>query len=264
MNRRGLIVATWLLSTVSLAATAGAAFPVGGEYDSTARANAVDADASSGIAAFEARLAAAFALGSGGVVDFDAGDVSGNNVLDFDFGPAASPKRLRLSASDNLGHYTFAPPFFEWAEPISGDRSLGSLDLVQGGSDPHTYFIPTALTGGAAGEALTEVGFTLLSRRDAPQDVSATAQFSDGSSSSLAARLSGVRGEDDTFFHFAAPSGTSVTRLTLNFTAAGGPAGTTLDDFAFITSVVPDPAGAPCLAAAAMALCARPRRRPAP
>ena len=262
MTRRGATVPV-LLSAVWVVAGARAAFPTGGEYDSAGRANAVDADAAGTLAAFRARVAGAFAQGSGGVVDFDAGAVSGNNVLDFDFGPGGDAKRLRLSASDNLGHYTYAPPFFAWAEPVSGDRSLGSLDLAQGGSDPHLHFIPTALTGGAAGEALTEVGFTVLSREGAAQGVAATARFSDGSSSSLSATLPGVRGAGDTFFHFAAPAGLSVTRVELDFTAARGLAGATLDDFAFITSVVPEPATAPCLLAAmTLALAVRRRRRP--
>ena len=183
MTRRGLIDSVVIVLTVCFVVKARAAFPSGGEYDSAGRANAVDADASGALPAFRARVADAFTQGFGGVVDFEGGGVTGNNVLDFDFGPGGNAKRLRLSASDNLGHYNHVPPFFDWVEPISGDRSLGSLDLVQGGSDPDLFFIPTALTGGAAGEALAEIGFTLLSRQGAAQDVAATAQFSDGSSS---------------------------------------------------------------------------------
>ena len=263
MTRRCVIRAAWLgvLAVVSCAPRARAAFPTVGDYDSAGRTNAVDADAAGVLGAFKARVADAFARGFGGVADFEAGAVSGNNVLDFDFGPGGSSKRLRLSASDNLGYYT--SPFHTWVEPISGDRSLGSAGLAQGGSDPDLYFLPTALTGGAAGEALTEVAFTVLSREGAAQDVSATARFSDGSSSSLSASMPGVRGSGDTFFHFSAPAGSSVARVDLNFAGAGGPVGTALDDFAFVTSVVPEPVTAPCLiAVAALALAARRRRRP--
>jgi hypothetical protein len=73
-------------------------------------------------------------------------------------------------------------------------------------------FSNTAEDGNTLGLGLTQVGFTLLSRRDVdntsyPLDIRATITFSDASTSVVTTTLADTKGTDDTFMSFTAASG---------------------------------------------------------
>lgn len=264
----------WAGAVVACACVAGtaqralAAFPTVATYDEAARANAVDVDATASLAAFTADVASAHALGFGGVADFDTGSISGNNVVDIDFGPGGSAKRLRMSASANLAHHTFiaADPVFNRFEPISGSRSIGPSNFTTGSGNPDLNYslLPFGglFAGGAPGEAVVQVAFTLLSRNSAafPQQVTVSAEFSDDSVASETRTLSNVTGGGDTFFHFAAPAGHYVEGFRIDSAGADGPAAAAMDDFGFVTAIVPEPLGAPLVGFALFAGASRTRR----
>ena len=95
-----------------------------------------------------------------------------------------------------------------------------------------------SFTGAAENELVTAFGVTVPSSSLQILNVTATAQFSDGSSSTAMRAITETMGAGDTFFGFRAPAGQSIVALTLSNSAGNA---IPLDDIAFLTSPVPEP-----------------------
>lgn len=236
------LMACGCLLAVHQTAFAGT-FGTVGTYDAATNANAVDTD-TGGLAAFTTDVAAAFALNQGGVVDFLAGiGTTGNPTsvsanFSIDFGTSAG-KTLAVTSTDGLHIYN---------NNVAGQVTpISDTQAFLTDSNPNFSLTFGSITNGDIGEAVAQVGFTILSRNvggDAQVDV--VANFSGGGSASiLNESIANPLGSDDTFFHFAAPTGQWIT--SLNFVNNG--TGTNLqrrlpiDDFGIITTsyVVPEP-----------------------
>jgi hypothetical protein len=220
------------------------------------------------LADFRTRMASAFAVESGGVIDFEVRNDAGGNAV----GSVESSTKLRGRYGDNRaqasgfksveitsgdGLWTYPGNTANGRTPTSGSRTLGKdvtdvfkLDILAG-----------AVSSPDANEYVSALGFTVLERLGANvgNPLSVTATFSDGSTVTAQANMSGASpaSDQDTFFGFIAPSGSSITSVRFN------PGNfTSIDDLAFITSSstgIPEPAGLLLLGGAVFALVRRRR-----
>jgi hypothetical protein len=232
-----LVSATLVLASplVNQCAQAGT-FGTVATYDSPSNSNTVDTD-TGGLVSFSADVATAYGLEQGGVVDFLAGfgtslnpsSVSSNFTIDFGI---ANSKSLSVASTDGLHIYT--NNVAGQVTPISDTQAF----LTDSDFNFSLAFGP--ITGGDMGEAIAEVGFTILSRNvGGDAVVNVTANFSGGGSSSINGEVIGsALGSDDTFFHFAAPTGESITSLDFvnNGTGTDLQRRLPIDDFGFITT----------------------------
>jgi autotransporter-associated beta strand protein/VCBS repeat-containing protein len=224
----------------TLVTSVNATFDTVGIYDSTSNANTVDVEApgnASTLADFKNDILTAFQGNQGGVVDFATGftitgtptNVSPNFTLGYG---ANGTKALAVTSTDGLHIYNTNVQ--GQVTPIS-DTSTFLTD-----SDRAFSLSFGAITNGDVGEAVTEVGFTVLSRNTTEAIITVTAHFSGGGSSSITGQaISSVLGSQDTFFHFKAPPGESIVSLDFDNTGSGNDLQRRLpiDDFAFITAV---------------------------
>ena len=235
-----------------------------GVYD-PAGGNGVDVSATTtgvgqqiGLADFQTAVAAAYLTGNGGVIDFDtytgtmANTIDADNIyLSFDGGNKS------LTAGDTPNDFVTSLFSGGGRTAISGAYMLGNNAYRGGGS-----FEFASIGGGQFNEYVTAVGLTLLSRGSGvagavPSDYTVTAYFSDNTTASQSSLLEVANGTDDTFFGFVAPADAYIERVVVNLTS--GTYHTAIDDFGFITSVVPEPTTFAGLLL--LALCLLPRRR---
>lgn len=229
----------------------GATFLSVGVYDENGtEPNTVDTDIGGTLGSFTADVLNAFNNNRGGVINFQSGFTnSGSNTVigttfDVDYGAAAS-KTLALSSTSAI--------------EIWHNDTAGQVDTISDNNN----LLPTtnattftlslgAITGGEPGEVVSEIGLTVLSRSvwGTSPDVNITANFSGGGSSVLTSSISNSIGNDDTFYHFVAPTGESIISLDFDNSTGGGNANQNripVDDLAFITSVptavIPEPSG---------------------
>lgn len=127
--------------------------------------------------------------------------------------------------------------------PVSGFSAI--LPNQSTGVSSWSFDLGT-ISNGLVGEAITTVGFTLLSRSGFSQDA-AISWFLDGSSVAAAIDTENIgnsSGGDDTFISYTAPAGSKITGFTINY---GGSTSANdrrigIDDLGFITGVVvPEP-----------------------
>jgi hypothetical protein len=202
----------------------------GGNTDSSATVAPDD------VATFTTAVLAANTAGFGGVIHFDLGANEAGSTLEASY--AGATKTLNISHTPGFNIQTTTS-----ANVLSGRALLLS---ASDSADDNATLTFGSITNGLALEAVTQIGFTLLSRNSNgyPQDVTITAFFSDGSNSPVTSNILSSLGGDDTFFGFTAPTGFAITSVHFN------PAGDALDgrliidDLGFITSVVPEPSTA--------------------
>ena len=161
----------------------------------------------------------------------------------------ANAKRLTITSSSTMQAVglppsgTFTPISTSAATTTSTDQSAYNLAIGP---------ITDALTDAPLlSEEVSQIGLTILSRTHAsqyPADIRVMAGFSDGTSQALTANIGNVRGTDDTFYGFTAPTGEAITNLLLEAFEPGteNPRATRIawDDLGFITTatgVLPPP-----------------------
>lgn len=230
-----------------------------GVYDSTNNANAVDRNANgdtlaatggNDVAGFTSAVATAFASGTGGVIDFDSPN-GGTAAVSAQTGSIvatfgnASNKMLALAV-------TAADPTpanankFDLRSSTAGIATIsGAFFLISNGAaDTNIKLTLGGITGAGAAtnERVTSVGFTLLDRSTIAGTPVVTASFSDGTTGTLNGAAFTIAGtNEDTFYSFTAPTGASVTSVTVTYNATVADARLTIDDFGFTTGIVAVP-----------------------
>lgn len=270
MNPRTRVLALTLGGLLAASHTAHASFVTSGSYDeNTTEPNSVDRSATFvggtggataanivDVTTFTGLMNTAFAIGAGGVVDFESGAFpGGQGPIEGTFDGGA--KTFSLSGPDDfvLNNSTSTGRL-----PISGTNMI-----TQFGSNNNGFQIDTISLSGALapGEAITYLGLSLLDKTEGSNvTASFTVTFSGGgtvtaSSDDYLGIGSGEDNNDDIFFGFVAPAGESIVSLT-SFTP-----GTfvNLDDIAVITNAVPEPASLVLLGLGGLCLASRRSRR---
>jgi hypothetical protein len=270
-------IAAYLVVAATNTPSAHAAITATGTYDElTIQANAVDfnmaysgnATWTTGIgqtlgssqiiaaAAFIAQVEAAATVGMGGVIDFDNGSLDSTTSLTVNF--AANTKSLSLTnRAENGGSYSIGTDISN-RTPISGTSYLGRSGT------PHFDFDFGGFTGFDTAEKITAVGVTLLGRNGTGGNsnwrvIGFYTNGTDSGSSSTFRTLNTNTGNatNDSFSGIAAPDGYWLTRIRIH---SDNNVFTSIDDLAFVTSIVPEPSTTLLGGLGALALLRRRRR----
>ena len=198
------------------------------------------------LADFRARLAAAAARGFGGVVDFERGALAGGvtsngNGFTAMFDNGAKSMDF-TNHPGNGGSYSLGSDTGNRV-PVSGQRYL-----ARSGTPNFDFTIGNQL-GFIRQERVVAVGTTLLGRNGVAGSnfFRFTAWYTNGSTSGSTSTRRQINtntgsGTADTFAAIAAPPGHWITRVAVN---SENGAYTSMDDFAFITSLEPELLWAP-------------------
>jgi hypothetical protein len=217
-------------------------------YDeNVVQTNAVDVSATPlTVSQMTANVAAAFDSLRGGVINFDNGAFTDSRTMDVLFAGGTKSLRLTNAARD-------------WSIGVLG--TFSSSGAISGGNvgfngSPSPFPVPylndfvfgdvtDTTSGSALLERVTSFGFTIIDSNfnGSGNSLQFTAFYSDGSSSSLSYTIPLALNTQDTFFGWSAPAGAFITHVS--FTSNNN---TATDDWAFITSPVPEPATGLCLA----------------
>jgi hypothetical protein len=236
-------------------------------------ANQLDVQQPSGtLAAFKSAVATAYANNLGGVIDWETGvtatpsvTTSSNNTL--------STVNVAYGTSATQ---TLALTFDRSMELYTNDINNQIQALSQNGASWHNAVLPQGTAASSVaynmsfgGAQVIEIGAAMPSRSTfAANGVTAvnfraTATFSDATTSVINYGMGGVPGTGDTFLHFAAPAGETITSFSVTWlsetggTLANGQRRPVMDDFAFI--LIPEPSVA-VLSLAGLSLAFRRRR----
>jgi len=246
-----------------------------GYDENTNQPNAVDTQAAGNsltLTSFSTLVSSAFTAGTGGVINFDTpnggtGNVNSQSSNTVNFGPKSfsftSASTGGTTPSSNVNVASFGS-----LTPISGS-SADSKGLITTNGTAESWTLNfNSLTGGAVNEAITTMGFTLLSRSGAGQTVQVD-WLLNGSSTAAKTQteaISSTQAGDDTFFSYVAPTGSTITGLRFTFDTLNALTNPdvrlAIDDLAFITSIVPEPSRMAFLGLGIFALFGR-RQRPA-
>jgi hypothetical protein len=248
-----------LFSCFATVATAGLAHGITvsnigttGVFDANSNANSIDLDPTGQLATFTADVATAYANDLGGVIDWTTGagalagsSTSANNFLDTSVSVAygtGAGQTLTITPDRNLGIYT---------NNVAGQvaaLSDGTSLLANTGNFANDKSYGFSFSGAD----VVEVGFGMLARDKygTGVDFRATATFNDASTTSidftLGSTIGDGTGSSDTFLHFAAGSGQTISSIFVEFIDTNGqsiadPAiRPSMDDLGFIV-VVPEP-----------------------
>ena len=248
------------LSFLAAAGTGHAALSMTavGVYDSTDNPNTVDRYAPgsslSSYNTFKSNVASAFAAGMGGVGTFDTGLIGSQSGINIAYGTG---KTLNITTSVNVNAQTSDNIVGISGTNPSANTSPNGGFLFQAVAGQIASYGFGTITGGAPGEYVSQLGFTILSRNGGgTPTVTATAYFSDGTFATSSVSFTNTLSQQDTFFQFAAPEGKSITSLDIDWGGTGD-LRRGIDDLAFITAV-PEPSA---LALSALGLLPLLRRR---
>jgi hypothetical protein len=251
-------------------------------YDeNTVQANTVDASAAfaSGtgaatavnvitVGSFKSSVESAAPLGFGGVLNFDSQISTDDQVAttgianSFPLVYGGGLKSLALSYSTSDSVLAFRQGNLSNRTPISaGNGSTPGFAMtvrneLTAGSSSLIFNFGT-ITGGMPLEGVTSAGFTFLSR--ASRDfgsVAATATFSDGSTVTASATIPTSQGNGDTFYGFLAPSGASISSVSLD---TGTNIEYSIDDLGFVTTIIPEPTSLALIGLGALVMLRRSR-----
>lgn len=247
MKNRHLAV-NCLLAAALCASPAWAVVNVVRTYDENAiQTNTVNASATPlTVAQMTADVAAAFDAGLGGVIDFDNGAFTDNFTIDAQFDGGNKSLRLTNSAHD-------------WQIGVLGSNSQsGSISgpnvIFNGAPSPFpTPFLNTVvfgdvsdpISGAVLPHRVTSFGFTIIDANfnGSGNMIDAVVTFSDNSTTLVNHFIPLAFQTQDTFFGWRAPPGLFITKV--DFTATNNTAG---EDWAFITTPIPEPATVPIVA----------------
>jgi len=219
-------------------------------YDeNTFSTNTVDSQApgnSLTLAAFSTAVSTAFTNGSGGIINFDipgnTQDVIQSTALEISYGLG---KQFNITSNATYNIHQFSS-----LTAISGSAAHNNGKGIAASSTftniQDWSFDIGDISGGLPNEAITTLGFTLLSRNGFSQNVNVR-WFIDGSASSVLTQTDGIAsggGADDTFFSYTAPTNSYISGFSVSFLGATGSVDRRygIDDIGFITSsIVPEP-----------------------
>lgn len=263
-----------------------------GTYDENTRAlNTIDGEApgnSIALGTFKTAVGTAFAAGAGGVINFDMpngsnADAKGNS----DTNNAGSKTLMNVGYGGTKSFaintsLAYDMHVFTSLAAVSGNSGTNgtSKGIAIASGMPDNSAVASSwtlnfggITGGSAGEAITSMGFVLLSRDFAGtnSDLPVTVDWylNGGSTSSYSVTdqikdekwVDGVSTGDDTFFSYSAPVGSYISGFKVTY---GGTIDTDrrlgIDDIGFTTSVVPEPSRMLLLAVAMTGAMFRRRR----
>ncbi len=226
--------ALMLMASVAAPCSAAVFFTPRSDYDEQmTEANAVDTNASGAslsslalndYAGFKLAIAEAFAAGNGGVVTFDRPNDSTADVVDQTFVARLDAGRsLDVTSTTDTGSQTMDFRGFTTLIPISG-ASAGPTAFSRGALPTDATVTAWRLTlapiaGGAPGEMVSTVGFTVLSR-DAKAQTLRIEVFAADLVTPFAVDdevFSAGKGVDDTFFSFTAPVGEGISSIRFLF-----------------------------------------------
>jgi len=220
-----------------------------GVFDAIATPNQIDNDPTGTLAAFTAAVATAYANDLGGVIDWTTGagalansSTSPNNFIGTPMTAAYgvnATNSLTITPDRAVGIYT---------NNVSNQVSAltGTTAIVADGGN---LAIGLAIGLAFSGANVTEIGFGALSRTTYGAngvDFRATVTYSDASTQFIDYTLGNIAGGSDTFLHFAATGGKTISSLLVEYiddnggNLLNGQRRPALDDLGFIT-VVPEP-----------------------
>jgi hypothetical protein len=246
MSYRLVIAAGLFVAAIRASHAAGPVNAVRTYDENVIQTNTVDVSATPlTIAQMTANVAAAFDAGRGGVIDFDNGSFTDARTMDAQF--AAGGKSLRLT---NSAH--------DWQIGVLGSSSLsgaisGPNVIFNGAPTPFpTPFlnnivfgnVTDPISGAVLPERVTSFGFTIIdsSFNSSANTMHFDVNFSNNTTTSMNYTIPLAFQTQDTFFGWTAPLGAYITNVS--FTANNNTAG---EDWAFITSPVPEPTMASAL-----------------
>jgi hypothetical protein len=239
-------IAACLLVTAVCASSALATLDVVRTYDENIiQTNRVDVSATPlTVAQMTSDVATAFDASRGGVIDFDNGSFD-PQTINARF--AGGGKSLRLTNTART-----------WRVGVLGaDSSSGAISgpnvIFNGAPNPFPNpFLNTVVFGDVtdpiSGDILPErvasFGFTIIDAgfNNAGNNVHIDVWFSDASATSIDYFIPLGFNTRDTFFGWTAPDGAYITQIS--FTATNN---TASDDWAFITTPVPEPTAGPAV-----------------
>lgn len=218
-------------------------------------------------ATFDPVVEERFLLGTGGVLNFDSQINVGDQLtttgivtpVNLTFNAGAKSFGLGFALGSGLG---IRQGNLSNRTPISaGNGTIPGFAFTTVSETPGALTLSIgAVSGGLPAEAVTQFGFTFLSRTSRNYGtVSSIATFSGGGTATSSVNLSTAPGAgvNDTFFGFIAPTGQSISSVVLT---PGNDVGFSIDDVGFVSSVVPEP-GSITLLLGGIALLGLRRRR---
>ena len=187
---------------------------------------------------FKPMVEAAFLAGNGGVISFDGvNNEDYNNMQSFDVSFAGGAKTMTLSNQIG-GSYSIGGPQ-GGRTAISGEQFLGT------GGNPHFDLEFADFMGFAADEKVTAVGVTILGRdgQGIGRNFRVIAYYTNGmdsgsSSTFRSFNMKNGNGSQDSFSGIIAPDGYWITSIRVH---SDHGIYTSIDDLAFVTSIIPEP-----------------------
>ena len=214
-----------------------------------------------GLTAFQALETAAFAGGTGGVVNFEAANLTTGNVANTTIGDSQAnavtgtigTNSFKFYRSDANGNAAQAYDYNinNGASIASGVSGGGYLGIQGTNTNTMTFYVPASSNGGTAfGTPIASFGLTDVARDDGQSSsgtftvnyLNALTGAAAGSDTSSTLALTGVNGAavgNGVFFGVTAPAGDVIG--SVSFTEGTG-ASDRFDDLAVITAPTPEPA----------------------